>query len=90
MNETWTAIAALLGTVAGVAGLPVWVVQVLGLGSALIQQGEEALGQLKALNDKVAAMVAAGRDPTDEELDELKAMSDAAHTAIQASGNKTS
>lgn len=51
--------------------------------AAVLETGEDALPQLQALTEHVAAMVAADRDPTTEEFAELKARSDAAHAVIE-------
>jgi len=53
--------------------------------AALILAGEAGYEGLQALNDQIKAMIAANRDPTQEEWDALKARSDAAHAVLQAS-----
>ena len=46
----------------------------------LVGETDKALGDL---HDQIKLMVAEGRDPTDAEMDMLKARSDAAHQGIQ-------
>lgn len=84
-----SAIASFMGTLGMVAQLfgpakYARVGELLGLGGQLISQGEAGADALHDLTDDIQAMVAEGRDPTDDEWSALKARSDAAHAAIQA------
>lgn len=75
-----------IGSVASVEGVEGAAIgTLLTFGADLIDKGEAGADSLSALNDQVTAMVAANRGPTDDELSELKARSDAAHDTIQKS-----
>lgn len=75
--------------VGGVAGVAVGTL--LNFGADLIDKGEEGAAELESLNVQVQTMVTENRGPTDDELNALKARSDAAHAAIQGtdSGSPT-
>lgn len=89
-QSTLATVSALLkgiASVAGSAGVEGAAVGVLlSFGADLIDKGEEGAAELSALNDQVTAMVAANRGPTEDEINALIARSDAAHKAIQDSG----
>lgn len=92
-QDTLTLIQALLSALGAVAMTPAGaalggVGSILNFAASLIGQGEAGMVELQKLTDEVKAMVAAGRDPTDEEFAALKARSDAAHAAIQAAAGR--
>lgn len=60
--------------------------QVLVTAATLLEAGTAGAAQFQALTTHLESMVNVGRDPTPEEWATLKAHSDAAHLAIQASG----
>lgn len=51
--------------------------------ASLIQRGEEGAQALADFTSQIKAMVTAGRDPTPDEWNSLKARSDAAHAILQ-------
>lgn len=61
-------------------------VRFINLALGIVVAGIDVAGKLAALDDRIAAFVAEGRDPTDAEWADLEGRSDAAHAAIQGSG----
>lgn len=85
---TLSLVGELLGGIGALAGNPAFgtaaaVAQIATLGSKLILLGGEGLSGLQDLNTKVAAMVSAGRNPSPDEWQALRAASDKAHRQIQ-------
>lgn len=58
----------------------------LQLMNVALTRGDEAIAALQELSNDVAVMVAAGRNPSDEEWLELRERSWRAHAAIVAGG----
>lgn len=57
--------------------------ELLGILGALIERGDDALGELKDFTDTIEAMAAEGRGPTSAEWDALRGRSDDAHARLQ-------
>lgn len=57
---------------------------VLITAAELIKVGEAGATELQALTAHIQAMVSSGRDPTEDDWNQLKARSDAAHALIQS------
>lgn len=57
---------------------------VLITAAELIKVGEAGSTELQALTAHIQTMVSSGRDPTEDDWNQLKARSDAAHALIQS------
>lgn len=59
-------------------------VEIINLGAKLLEVGTEGRIALEALTQKVQRMVQEGRDPTEAEMADVKALRDLLHTRIQS------
>ncbi len=58
--------------------------ELLGILGVLLEQGDDALDDLKAFTATIEDMAARGREPSPEEWDIMRARSDDAHARLQA------
>lgn len=89
-NSILQLVPPLLRTIANAAPsagsfLAPFVDEILLGAAALIEQGEEGAQGLAELTNHIKSMAQAGRDPTVDDFNELRARSNAAHATIQAS-----